>query len=85
MNDYWGQDIDRVYVNINFKITNSNFQIMKNNTLKFNLPHGLSIIKFNGTEEEINKFTTEGYIELNAICKCNKNEWGGKTYPQLIM
>ena len=51
MNDYWGQDIDRTYVNMNFKITNSNFQIMKSNTLKFNLPNGLSIIKFNGTEE----------------------------------
>ena len=51
MNDYWGQDIDRSYININFKITSSNFQIMKGNTLKFNLPNGLSIIKFNGTEE----------------------------------
>lgn len=51
MNDYWGQDIDRAYVNINFKITSSNFQIMKSNTLKFNLPNGLSIIKFGGTEE----------------------------------
>ena len=50
MNDYWGQDMDRAYVNINFKITNSNFQIMKSNTLKFNLLNGLSIIKFNGTE-----------------------------------
>ena len=46
MNDYWGQDIDRSYININFKITSSNFQIMKSNTLKFNLPNGLSIIKF---------------------------------------
>ena len=85
MNDYWGQDIDRAYININFKITNSNFQIMKSNTLKINLPNGLSIIKFNGTEEEINKFTTTGYLELNAICKCNKNEWNGRTYPQLMM
>ena len=51
MNDYWGQDIDRAYININFKITSSNFQIMKSNTLKFNLPNGLSIIKFNGTDE----------------------------------
>ena len=85
MNDYWGQDIDRAYVNINFKITSSNFQIMKSNTLKFNLPNGLSIIKFNGTEEEINQFTTTGYLEVNAICKCNKNEWNGQVYPQLIM
>ena len=85
MNDYWGQDIDRAYVNINFKITNSNFQIMKSNTLKFNLPNGLSIIKFNGTDEEIAKFTTTGYLELNAICKCNANEWNGRVYPQLLM
>ena len=85
MNDYWGQDIDRAYVNINFKITSSNFQIMKSNTLKFNLPNGLSIIKFNGTDEEIAQFTTTGYLELNAICKCNANEWNGRVYPQLIM
>ena len=85
MNDYWGQDIDRAYVNINFKITNSNFQIMKSNTLKFSLPNGLSIIKFNGTDEEITQFTTTGYLEVNAICKCNKNQWNGQVYPQLIM
>lgn len=85
MNDYWGQDIERAYVNINFKITNSNFEIMKNNTFKFNLPNGLSIIKFNGTDEEAEKFTTSGYLELNAICKCNANIWANKTYPQLII
>ena len=85
MNDYWGQDIDRAYVNINFKVTNSNFKVMKSNTLKFSLPNGLSIIKFNGTEEEITRFTTTGYLEVNAICKCNKNQWNGCVYPQLIM
>ena len=85
MNDYWGQDVDRAYVNINFKITNSNFKIMKSNTLKFDLLNGLSIIKFGGTEEEIEKFTTEGYLEVNAICKCNANNWNGNVYPQLIM
>lgn len=51
MNDFWGQDIDRAYININFKITNSNFQIMKSNTLKFSLPNNLTIIKFDGTED----------------------------------
>ena len=53
MNDIWGQDMDRAYVKITFKITNSNFQIMKSNTLKFNLLNGLSIIQFGGTEEQI--------------------------------
>ena len=85
MNDFWGQDVDRAYININFKVTDSNFQIMKNNTFKFNLPNGLSIIKFSGTDEQAEKFTTTGYLEINAICKCNANEWNGRVYPQLIM
>lgn len=85
MNDFWGQDIDRAYVNINFKITNSNFKIMKSNTLKFNLPNNLSIIKFNGTEQQIEKFRTNGYIQINAICKCCKNQWCGNISPQLIL
>ena len=57
MNDWWGQDLDRSLVVIKFKVTNSNFMIMKNNTLKFTLKN-ISIIKFGGTEEEIDKFTT---------------------------
>lgn len=85
MNDYWGQDIDRALVKINFKITNSNFQVMKSNTLKFNLPNNLSIIKFNGTDQQIEKFTTQGFIEVNAICKCNANKWCGNVSPQLIL
>ena len=58
---------------------------MKNNTFKFNLLNGLSIIKFGGTEEQANLFTTTGYLEVNAICKCNANEWNGQVTPQLIM
>ena len=85
MNDFWGQDIDRAYVEITFKITNKNFQIMKGNTLKITLPNNLSIIKFNATEEEICKFTTTGYIELEAVCKCNMNIWNNKVSPQLIL
>ena len=85
MNDLWGQDIDRAYVKITFKITNSNFQIMKSNTFKFNLLNGLSIIQFGGTDEQIEQFTTQGYLEVNAICKCNANTWANRTYPQLIL
>ena len=85
MNDYWGQDIERAYVNINFKITDSNLSVMKNNTIKISLPHNLSIIKFGVTEEEIEKLTTTGYLELNAICKCVKNTWNNQNYPQLLM
>lgn len=37
----------------------------------------MSIIKFNGTEEEINDFTTRGYNGINAICKCNAMQTNG--------
>ena len=60
MNDYWGQDVDRAYVNINFKVTDSNFKVMKSNTLKFSLPNGLSIIKFNGLKKKLLDLQQQG-------------------------
>lgn len=85
LNDYIGKDIDRPYVMISFTITSSNFTVMKSNTLKFTLPNGINIIKFSGTEEEIEAFTTTGAVRVNAVCKCNANEWNGNTYPQLLV
>ena len=86
MNDYWGKDIDRAYVCIKgLKVCNNNFQVMKSNTLKFKMPN-IDIIKFGGTEEEIQKFSTEGYVEINCICQCCVNEWPQFVYnPQLQM
>lgn len=85
LNDYWGQDMDRAYVAIRFKVTDSNFKIMKSNTLKIELDSGLSLIKFGGTEDDIYNFTTKGWKEIEAYCKCNINEWNGNEYPQLII
>ena len=85
LNDYWGQDMDRAYVGIRFKVTDKNFFIMKSNTLKITLDNGLSLIKFGGTEEDINNFTTSGWKEMDAYCKCNVNEWNGEEFPQLII
>ncbi len=85
LNDYWGQDVDRAYVGIRFKVTDSNFAVMKSNTLKITLDNGLSLIKFGGTDEDIEAFTTSGWKEIDAYCKCNVNEWNGHEYPQLII
>ena len=83
------KDIDRAYVNINFKMTNQNIALMKSNTFKITLPYNISIIKFNITEEELTNFSEilnkHPYIEMNAICKCAVNKWSGNSYPQLIV
>ena len=85
LNDYIGQDFERPHVGIIFKITSDNFKIMKSNTLKIIIDDNLSIIKFGGTEEDINNFTTEGWIEVKGYCKCGINEWNGIIYPQLYL
>ena len=86
MNDFWGKDFERAYILVRFKVTPSNFHIMKSNTLKFDLPNKISVIKFSGTEEEIEKLSIEqGYIEIEAVCKCNLNVWNGHSYPQLLI
>lgn len=84
MNNYWGKDIDRAYVGIkNVHINKDNFKVMKSNTLKITLPNGIDIIKFGGTEEEIEQFSTEGYVTVNMVCKCCANEWNYNVNPQL--
>lgn len=85
MNDFWGQDVDRSHVGIRCKITASNFAVMKSNTLKISLNNNISLIKFSATDDEIEKLSTQGWIEIDAYCKCNCNEWNGNCYPQLII
>lgn len=85
MNDFWGKDIDRSYVYIkNIKISADNFKVMKSNTLKYELPCGIDIIQFGGTEEQIDKFKN-GTVTINAVCKCCANEWNWQINPQLQM
>ena len=84
MNNYWGKDVDRAYIAIKgVHVNKDNIKEMKSNTLKITLPCGIDIIKFGGTEEEINKFSTEGYVTLDIICKCCANEWNYEINPQL--
>lgn len=84
MNDYLGTGFSRpqVYVS-DFEVNENNFMVMKSNTLKFTLPNGISIIKFAGTEEEIEQFKKGATI--SCVCKCNINEWNWERNPQLIM
>ena len=87
MDPYWGKDIDEALVAIQgIQITKDMLTMMKSNTMKITLPNNISIIKFRMPDEEFNKLYSEnGYIEIDAICKCNKNEWNGNVSAQLFL
>lgn len=51
-------------------------------TIKITI-NGVSIIKFKSSQEEYEQFCQDNIV-LNAVCKCNKNEWQGNISPQLI-
>lgn len=85
MNSYWGQDVERAYILMKFKVTDSNFAVMAKQTLKITLNNKLSLIKFGGTDEDIEAFTTKGYKEIEAVCKCVENNWAGRKYSQLAI
>lgn len=85
LNDYIGTGFARPQVHIkSFTVNSDNFKVMKGNTLKFTLPNGIDIIKFGGTEEEIELFSS-GDTVIECVCKCNINEWNWQRNPQLIM
>lgn len=90
LDDLWGKDMDEALVCVeHIKITKDILSLMspdKKPTLKIALPNNISIIKFGSGQEEYNSLLSEnGYIEINAICKCNINEWNGNRFAQLFL
>lgn len=87
MDSYWGKDMDEAYVAIQgLQITKDMLTMMKSNTVKITLPNNVSIIKFRMPDEEYNKLISEtGYVEINAVCRCNRNEWNGNISAQLLL
>ena len=85
LNDYLGTGFPRplIYVE-NFTLTAETFAVMKSNTLKFVLPCGINVIKFGGTDEEIENIEANFGNIMNLVCKCHINEWNGERNPQLI-
>ena len=87
LDPYIGKDIDEPLVAVQgLQITKNMIQMMASNTMKITLPNNVSIIKFGMPNEEYDKLVSEnGYIEINAIAKCQKNEWNGNVSAQLIL
>lgn len=84
--DIWGKDMDEAMVAIQgIQITKDMLSMMKSNTVKITLPN-VNIIKFRMPDEEYNQlYSDQGYIEIDAVCKCNINEWNGIKSAQLFL
>lgn len=87
LDPYIGKDIDEPIVAVQrLQITRKMITMMASNTVKISLPNGVSIIKFRMPDEEYQRLcSANGYVEINAICKCSRNEWNGNVSAQLIL
>ena len=87
MAPYIGKDIDEPLVAIQGVIvTKDNLTMMASNTVKITLPNGIAMIKFRMPDEEFNKlYSEQGYVEINVVGKCNRNEWNGNISGQILI
>lgn len=87
MDKFWGKDIEESLVAIqNIQITKDMLTMMASNTMKITLPGGISMIKFRTPDEVYERLWSEnGSVTINAVCRCNKNEWNGNISPQLLL
>lgn len=90
LNYLWGKDMDEPIIAIkNLKVTKDMLTLMspdKKPTLKITLPNKVSLIKFNSNQEEYESLLSNtGYVEINVVGKCNKNEWNGWVTSQILI
>lgn len=90
LEDLWGKDIDEPFIAVHsLKITPDMVTIYdkRGYTIKIKTPSGVDIIKFRATEEECEIFQTNntGFIEVDIIGRCSKNEWMGNVSPQIFL
>lgn len=88
--DLAGKDMDESMVAIeNLRVTADMVTVFskKGYTLKITLPTGVTLMKFNATEEDCLRFQTNntGFIELDIVGKCNINEWNDIETAQIFI
>ena len=84
--DFWGQGLPEPYIAIR-DIPIESLQLLskdKHPTLKLHLNCGVDIMKFKSSESEWEEWSKPNMC-LTAVCRCAKNEWGGRITPQLIV
>lgn len=92
MESLWGKDMDEPFIIIeDLFVTSDMVTLMspdKKPTLKITLKNGVSLIKFNSSQEEYEKFlSAKSYCskKVTLVGRCNKNEWNGWVSPQILI
>lgn len=84
--DYWGQQVEEPLVcvkNIPVTKNNSKYFDTKKGLVKINLQNGVTIVKFDITEDEYNDMLLTKNIDI--VGKCNINIYNGDHIPQIIV
>lgn len=89
LEDLWGKDMDEAYVAIkDLKVDKNMLTLMspdKRPTLKITLPNKVALIKFGSSQEEYESLLSEGYVKLDVVGRCKRNEWNGWITPQILI
>ena len=87
MKSIWSSSVDEPLIAVkNLKVTKGMLNFYKENTIKISMSNDLALMIFNTNRETYEKlYSEEGYVEINAVCRCNKNEWNGYVTAQLFI
>ena len=87
MSNIWSSSVDEPYIAVKgIKVTKGMLNFFKETTIKIALTNDVSLMIFNTNREEYEKlYSEDGFIEINAVCRCNKNEWNGRVTAQLFI
>ena len=90
LENLWGKDMDEPYVAVKgLKITPQMVTIYdkKGYTLKVTLDNHISLLKFHATQHDCEVFqqNNTGFIEVDIVGRCNKNQWNGYITPQIFI
>lgn len=90
LDDLWGKDMDEPFVAIKgLKIKPQDVTIYdkRGYTIKINTPSGISLLKFRASEQDCETFQTnnQGYIQINIVGRCNRNDFNGYISPQIFI
>lgn len=90
LDDLWGKDMDEPFVAIKgLKVKPQDVTIYdkRGYTIKIDTPSGISLLKFHATEQDCETFQTnnQGYIQVNIVGRCNRNDFNGYISPQIFL